>query len=603
MSDLDKSLTPEEAMELEAPTDETVEATVESSQGGKDAPGISDEIPPVVKMKVNSKDIKRYYSEGSTLDIKDLIVHVRSRYPNPRQRVLLQSDLMLPTKELADIFIFVEGDTEHNPEEVRGLGRVCYCLIEVTEQLMQRSDYGLQEFIDTFCARYNISSCDLLVYGDDVEALTKVWEYMKENIDSRYSVMFPHSVVYVLKLFSNGLNLAPYAQRMSQAADRNSLSIPFLQQIIQEISKEIKDNGKVALQDFEETRSLYAKWLTLTLTHMHQLSPVYLGSYLSEYIDLRVGYPFEKLSMFERLHFLSSLPQRVGFIGEYRGFTCVFNIMKKQYPPPFFVYDVANQEIIKEGLEQFEIGKVKIIDWRKWFRGSPGYFAKQQPAAGARGILPVEMSDTDADKKLMEIFMDMTANYLDEQIFLSIRNTALIQKDGKMYIAYYKEGGGLVGTLISEYFGAEMQVIPESRFHQLIDVRIVLARNKTQDIANVSDRNNVFTQLVSALPETFKPAIPIQILMYSVLVGHAAKELSYYDRRLRCDKCIMPIITHRDSALYKGNGVFDHINILNVGRDPIAGPAISSFGSINAEFGHLEQLPVSIETFRGCQLL
>lgn len=561
-----------------------------------------DTVLPVVSMDMKIADVKQYYTKrepGAVVDIKDIIIHVRKEYPNPRQRVIVKCDSALPAKDLEEVLIYVQGVNEYQANSIQGLGYFCYCPIEVTSEMMKQDGYGIQQFVDEFCSVNNINNCEILIYGDSSDSILEVWDFIQTSGTLNHTILFPQDVVHRLKLLTNGLDLSPYAREMSQARDRNALNVSFINGILNRIGDEIAA-GKTALQDFEDTRSVYAKWLTLTLTQRHNLVPVYLGSYISEYVDMEAAYPLTRLSMYERFKFVERLPAKVGYIGKYRGFSCIFSIAKKIYPIPAVAFDLTSQLVITEGLDQFAYDTLRVADWREWFKDSPTYYVEKQVKTST--ALKAGMTDREVDEKLRAIFLKMT-EAMDGTVYMSVRNSVLASHRGKLYVLYYDQPLGIAGAMISEHFGTEPMVLSEEHFSQLIDVRVIVAKNKSNEMSTTAARSSQFTELMTTLPQTFTTAIPLDVLMNCVLVGQGADELSYYDRRLRCDKNVLPIITHADSEMHQQHTVFDYINVLDMGADPVAGPIISSFGSINSDSGYLTKIPVSIESFRGWKLL
>lgn len=570
-------------------------------------PNVVEEVLPIATIAFDVANMRRYFTKpgiDASIDVRDIIIFVRSKYPNPRQRVVLKCETPLPVSDLQDAFIYVDGINEEEARAFDAIGQAAYCPIEITKEHMSMEGYGIQRFVESFCQHGNISSCEVLIYGDNIDDLLEVRQYLQDVGTFEYTPMFQASVVEKLKLLDNGLDLSSYAKRMSQALDRKSLSVSFIRTLLDEIGKEI-EGGKTLLQCLEDTRSYYVKWLTLALTQKHNLTPVYVGSYISEYVNLKVAYPLDKLSMYERFKFVMDLPTTVGYIGKYHVFQCVYGIMKKIYPVPAMAFDLQDNVVIAENLERFEFEKLELFDWRVWFKESKNYYVTRTPSGAASrgaGALSTEASDRGVDESLRKIFLEMT-EAAGGNIFMSVRNSVLAKYEGRLYILYYSQMLGLMGVATSEHFGRQPLVVTEENFHQLIDVRLIASLQKSREQKTDSARREQFTQLMTVLPQTFRTAIPLDLLMCCVLVGQNATELSYYDMRLRCDKNVLPIITHEDAGSSRKQTIFDHLNILDVGKDKIAGPAISSFGSIDPECGYLNQVPVSIDSFRGWRLL
>lgn len=555
-----------------------------------------DTIPPAVHLAINLKDIPIYFSHNRVPDLKDIVVYVRNLYPNPRQRVILECEDLLPEKELKESLIYVDGVNDNSARDINGLGEYCYFPIKVTNELVASGAEGFENLVNEYKETYDIVSCDILVYGTDVELLSSMWEIIRElEIPNR--IYFPFNVFDVLTLFENGLNLAPYAERLASADAANSLTSSLLKDTVQELTDLVK-SGKTALQDFEQTRSIYAKWLTAVLTHKLQLSPVYQNSFITEYVSLGVGYPFEKLSMYERIMFLDNLPSVCGYIGKNTEFRCIFKVLEKLYPHPELVVSMKTGEIIKGDLSRFERSKLNIIDYRRNFLESPTYFPKVK-----EGVAQPNSRDIDVDDKLVKLFMKITDMAERDDIYLSIRNTVMARVNKELYIVYYSESCGVRGVLVSDYFGAFETVVQEEDFRNLIDVKLVLALIHQESMNSTTEGIDAFNEIMVQKQSSFRPAIPPYVNMVSELARLRCPDLSYYDRRLRCDYNILPIVTHRNSKLKPKVSIFDDILISNVRRDTIAGPTISAFGTLNMDRGRTVSLPVSIESFKGCKLL
>lgn len=553
-----------------------------------------------VEMEVRGTDVSRYYSDRDVPDIRDIVIHVRSKYPNPWQRVIIDTDLSVPVKDLEDMMIYVKGVNEDKVREVRGLGSYCYCPVRVSSEFVGQGDYGLRAKLAEYSTTYNVNSYEILIYGEDTEALQGVWDYIQNHGDIQHGVYFPVSFTNSLKLFSNGLDVAPYARRLMDASTRNAITSEFLKGIMDELRNEVR-NGKIAIQDFEETRSIYAKWLTMCLVQEFSLPPVYLSSYISEYINMKIAYPFEKLSFFERVQFIRNLPQTVGYVGLNQEFKCLYTIQKKVYPNPAIAFDMQSGEVLTEDLdERFALENLEIFDYRGMFTQSRDYFVEQQTGLAAAGT-----ADSDTDKKLVSLFNEMTEAAAMPDVFMSIRNTVLAKLNGRTYIVYYTEPFGVWGFLQSEYFGAHPYAVYEEEFHRLIDVKVILAEREKQNTVASSEGNSKFQQIMLRASTTFKPAIPTFLLMCSELSRYLATDMSYYDKRLRCDRNVIPIITHSDSQLCDKKSVFNYIDLLNLRRDPMAKDVVSAFGTLNSDAGSafLSKIPVSTDTFRGCSLL
>lgn len=564
----------------------------------------SDELQ-TVEIVMNASDIRRYYSTIGGLDIRDVAIFIRSQYPNPWQKVIVESDVSLPVSDLEGMRIYVKGKNEEKAKSLAGLGTVIYCPIRVDSAGTFDDGFGILEKLAEYSTTYQLDAFEVLVYGSDDEAMRGAWEYLQGRSDITQRVYFPPSFMEGIKLFEDGIDIAPYAKRLNEAAARNELSSRYLISVLDELREQVRA-GKIRIQDFEDTRSIYAKWITLCLTQEFSLPPVYLNSYIAEYVGLKVAYPFEKLSFYERLQFLRSLPENIGYIPQNQEIACVFNVVKKVYPHPYMAFNLATGEVITQGLKDlYDLEHLDVMDYRKMFTESSSVFA----GPGSTSLAPgSHQSDAEVDARLVSIFTRVTEASPDKNIYLSIRNTALVSIDGQSHLLYFTEPFGVGGVLQSPYIGNHGVVIGEDSFHRLIDVKVILADQKRQEAQTPAQGQQVFTQIMT-LNTQFKPAIDTFTLMCSELSKYFSVDLSYYDRRLRCDKCVLPIVTHVDSALSSKKSVFDgasaedHIDLISLRYDKIGGQAVTAFGGLNSDLGYYDKIPVSIDSFRGCRLL
>lgn len=558
------------------------------------------ELPPET-LKFEGSEITRYYSTGTVLDIRDIVIYVRSIFDNPWQRVVLETDMSLPSEDLASMRIYVKGRNEELSQSVSGLGMVIYCPVEVSSSLGE--DCGLLDKIVKYTTMYNLSQFDVLVYSNDLDALNKTWEYVQSHRDISQKIFFPVAFSTSLRLFDKGLDVAPYAKRLLDASTRNSLTSAMLKSVMDELRAEVQ-SGKIYIQDFEDTRSIYAMWLTMCLTQEYRLPPVYITSYLSEYLSLRVAYPFDKLSFYERFMFLKNLPEDVGYIAKNQEITCLFHVVQKVYPNPYIAFNMTTGEVLMDDIDKmFKLDQLDILDYRTMFSDTPN-----TTLSGSTALAQSGKTNEEIDRQLVVIFTQATMASPVRDIYLSIRNTAIVRYQGQQYLLYFQEPFGVGGFLQSDYFGQHVFVISEEDFHRIIDSKVILADMQRRAAATPKEGQEVYTTIMR-LNSQFRPAIDTYTLMCAALSKHLATDLSYYDKRLRCDKCVLPIVTHTDSGLSSTKTVFsgtsdtDHIDLINLRHDSVGSQAITAFGGLNANAGAYSKIPVSTETFRGCKLL
>ena len=559
------------------------------------------ETDEVTNLRVGScevmrKDVTRYFATGMTPDYKDIIVHVRSKFPNPYQKVVVTTDMSLPATSLRELSIYVKGETDMYVDEVRGLTGAVYMPLEISEETAKESDFSLHEKILEYTQYYGILNFDIIVYGTNDELLQRFWDYVHEEVSVPYTFLFPLAFTKKIRMFEHGVDISVYSSKLEHASFSNDLTTSLLRSVMDDVSREVA-SGKTAIQCGNDSRTLYDKWLTMCALQENQLPPTYLKSYISEHVELNIAYPFEKLSFFERISFLSNLPENVGYIGQAHEFTCLFKVVKKVYPKPALAFNLKTKTF-DDDLEKFDMESMRIFDYRKMFKGSPSFFPEEQ-----KGISSVDSSDLAVDRQLSDIFTKMMEMSGMTTAYLTVRNTMMAQVFGDSYILYYTEPLGVAGMLYSEYFGQYPLVIKEEEFNHLIDAKVILAKQAKEKSSNMKSGVSDFTDIMVTASSTFKPAIPAFVLMCSVLASGYDNRLSYYDQRLRCDRLAVPIVTHLDSELQRKPTVFDYLSYVNVKKDKVSANVVSAFGTLNTCEGFGNRLPVSIDSFRGCKLL
>lgn len=556
------------------------------------------DLPPE-SLSFTAEDVHRYFSVDATLDLRDVVIYIRSICSNPWQRVIVESDIPLPVADLEGMRIYVRGKNEEKAQSVSGLGSLLYCPIRVDSSA--GSDFGILNKLAEYTTTYNLTQFEILIYGDDVEALQGAWEYLQSHADITQRTYFPATFTDSLKLFDNGIDIAPYAKKLAGAHARNSLTSSFLSDVMDSLRQEVK-SGKIYIQDFEETRSVYAKWLTMCLTQEFRLPPVYLTSYIAEYINMQIAYPFEKLSFYERLMFLKNLPTDVGYVAKNQEIACLFHVVQKVYPNPYIAFDLATGEVIFDDVaERFKIENLSVLDYRTMF-------SQVSESKSTTSLSKSGTTDEEIDRQLVGIFTQATAASPVKDLYMSVRNTAIVSCDGHQYLLYFTEPFGVGGFLQSDYFGRHVFMVTEDDFHRLIDSKVILADMQRQAASTPQEGQEQFTAIMR-LDTQFRPAVDTYTLMCAELSRYLASDLSYYDKRLRCDRCVLPIVTHVDSGLsakrtvFDGTGADDHISLLNLRYDKMGSQAITAFGGLNSSIGVYDKIPVSTETFRGCKLL
>lgn len=550
---------------------------------------------------LNASDIRIYFGKGTgSVNLFDVIIAVRERYPDPHQKVILESDMSLNEGDLQEQGIYLKGINDNKISAFEGLGNRVYLPVRVESE--NDGDFGIPSKLSRYVNESGITSFNVLIYGDSFDLLSQAWAWFNYESGLRCRAFFPPAVTSKAQLVKNGVDISALANKMATYAGSGQLSTQKITEIAEEARGLVKARGTrdTLVQDLESTRSIYAKWLTMLLIQEFDLTPMYMFSYINEYVDLEIGYTFEKLSMAERIRFLSKLPEDVGYIGNDRHFRCILKILKKICPPPVLAFNLQTREVFSENLEDFEVGNnpsLKLYDYRTLFKESKSYFMGQ-----AGGLMVASNTDVNVDGEIVKIFCEMAEKSDISGACFSVHNTLIAELSGQKYILYYDQPLGLVCEAASEYFGTHTMVIGEEEFKHLIDSKVVLAMNRSRVHRDVHKSNSEFNDIILSSKKTFTPSIPTFVLMCCVLSSRSGNGLSYYDRNLRCSPCLFPIVSHVDSELSNKESILDYIPMAKLLSDPVAVCDLSCFGGLKFHQSN-GKLHVSVDSFRGCKLL
>lgn len=556
-------------------------------------------------LAIKESDIKMLFGTSGHYSIYDIIALARARVPNPWEPVIFVCDFApISVTELEYFSIFWKGHNDNKARTTLGITRESYCV--VTEESIDWSapDFGLPAFIQKFKTDYKVSDVTTLIAvprKDDKGAASNHEENMarlrRYVFDARINnVIFPTYAVKQHKLLKNGIDLSVYAESIFERKCRNSLSYDYLNTVIKEIESRIQPD--TVLQDIKEMRTFYVKLLSTYLTLKYNVPPIYVGSFLDEYLEFEFVYSFKRLSLLERLMFVQKLPNVFGYVSPHNDFRCLAALKGRIWPHPEYVFDISGNSIVSESeYVNFQLGipGLKLVDYRTLFPGSKVFFETDNKALAPQGT-----DDASIDFKLNALFTAF-ANAVDEKdIFPTVKNTVMVIRDGKKYILYCPEELGIEAVLMSEVFGSYPLVIPESKFKYLIDAQLVkaLLYRERADSVREGTEGLALTWRQFSSSVAMKPAIPYEVTLYTLAMGPQSNNLSYYDKLLRCTPDIYPIITSCESELCERSPLFDMLSPKSLRQDSQFSKAISCFGTLRS-LSSKSIIPVTFAAFKG----
>lgn len=537
---------------------------------------------------------------------RDVIAYVRGEIePNPWVPIILNTkEEPFAVDELEDCRIYWKGVNDDKAYYLQSLGVETYLVVSSTElSLDGGDDCGLEEVCADYQSKYRLRSFNIIIVGEDAgesrEVIFKLRQYAVEN--ERIDIIFPRFVLMQIKLLPNGLDISSYAKFISEKRHRNELNSAVLDSILRELDCKVEPSI-TAVQDLEEHRTPDIALLTTYLTLKYDLPPVYVPSFLSEYLTYQFIYPLTKLSLYERINFLYRLPAVVGYIGINYGFNCLAKIEEKIFPQPHFVFNL-NTMTVEEDPSKFSLNTpgIRFLDFRHTFRESKTPFVSDVKG----GISVAGGSDEESDRALVRLFSELTRLVPEEDIFLSVKNSIYVMIDDVRYLLYCPEECGLRVIFLSEYFGQLEHIIPEQEFYRLIDAQIEMALLQKSRAPSIKEGNQALTVRWQQLDPklALKPAIPIEVSLYMRMLPYHRNGLSYYDKHLRCCDDILPIITSLDSELHEVNPIFEDISLDALRNDPQAQKVLNCFGTMSHSNKTVHELPVTYQAFKDRRLL
>lgn len=594
---------------------------------------VAEQPTEVVHMRLD--EIPRWWSKTSAPVSNDVVIAVRAKYPNPHQRVVLETSLPLAWEELKSQFIF---QTVEASEGINALASDVAMPIEVTN-----NDYiELAEKIIRNKSYYELSSFRILLFGRKPELVRNAWEYLSSRSEIEERIYVDPESYKLCSLKKNGVDIAKFCNALADRSRVKALTPAVGNAILAplwEMTDPARGENRVTeLQSPGDTRNIFFKWVTVMGVYEHGLPPHYEEAFVTDHLDTGVGYPASKLSLFERIQYLKAMPEWVGYLDKNALFDCLGRVAYKIFPTPKFVYKMDGSMAMKarkyenstvhpgmlsipEG--EFNLSECDLLDYKqlftdKQFAQSSGLYTPDDPEMAG---LPFEEN---VDANLMKVFVQFMETFGIDDTLVTVYNTVLVYRPDGYWLAYLDEQLGAVLELCSAVFGRHEYTMPESEFWRLIDRRFVTAIaveewNKFDDGVGLGEGNLLgdgkatYRSLITSSYQSLIPPIPPSELMYMDIAPAQCGALPYYDRMLRCAPRLAPVASHPDSTLSTAPNIASKIQLTSILRDPMARKYITCFGCRNIErlardfkegvSPNLDYLPVTIEAFKGVDLL
>lgn len=439
--------------------------------------------------------------------------------------------------------------------------------------------------------------------------------------------------------------------------------------LAQQVKAKLSAGDEVRIMSSDRVHDKYTRQIMLYLSVHCGISPKYLESYLDSYIEGRVAYDYKRMSLYERFMWLKNLPDAFGYINKRLSFYCFCSledeglfasskaadtmeialpngnqrklskeIAARIYPVPLYVayVDSATSDSVvfkpEEGTGNPELdAKLKryldifnyvnygdalnFLDFRVLFKGSPTYFTGEGHIDAGSSVLATTDDPGSYDAKIdlqwTKIFVDIAREVkakFGEDIYPSIKNSILLPVSQTGLLLLYCPGSlGINCMMKSNYFDKDIQIIGEESFHQLIDIRTLLALISKEPATNDADADKGkkrFDLVMSKRYSNLTPWVSEEVILTLNTLQPYHSELSYYDRFLRGTVNILPIVTDRDDKLFEEKYMvllerMSYVDIMSadLSNGPLQG--INCFGTSTNDIDLKPAVQVTIECAKG----
>lgn len=524
----------------------------------------------------------------------DVIAAVREEFPNPRDIVLIDTNspkIISLESTLKRSNIFIMSSEDSGADNARGAGTAVYVLLNV-DMLSQNAagiNFAANDWVREAAQKYELQNFTVLVKGTKMNQLNELRKTANLlNLSGQITYRFPVLLKEQTKLFEDGIYINPWADKLTELAGRSALTAPGLDSVLSDLESAI--DGKVdgipkrRLQSTCGIQGTYLTWLLAYETIQQDLSPVYHESFMRALDEFKLMYPLSQMSLLERIQFVHSLPTKFGFASSNGQLIsiCTRNIesLDRGVIMPN-VYEVFDYKTGKPIIDPSSNAHKDNIDWHTIKLHSYEECFSKTVLSGSHLSLESAGSptqkDAQADVVLCHKFCEMAKYIGDPEMFPTVRNTVLAEIDDfvdgtsshnstaisngetqKRYVVIYApELIGLSVIVTSTELGSCPMVLTEEMLHRVLDYKF--ARSMMYRVNNDIDIDASLaasTELVENLSRTLDPAVPPLQLIRAALCPPDNNGLTYYQRGLRVEKPVMPIINDARSEYFYH--VFDY---------------------------------------------
>ena len=548
-----------------------------------------------VSLKLDLDDVERFYTTEQAVDPIDIVIHVRRKYPLPHTPIILE--LEEPMSSPSSLFmgnnIFIKGSTDSKINDMNGLSMQVIMPFAVDENTTEDDLLGAY---NNFLAMYSLGTARVHTYGDPKHLA----ELHKKTINNAefFSIplFYPDSIIEHIQVEDDCIRINEFVSRLDI---RNYITYPTVndfRQVVDEVEKKVDADHDRLIYVGTSAKSAEVKWLIATVCAEKNIMSAYMSQYVIDIVDLHIMYPMDMLSFSERFTFVRTLPKLMGYVSKVPGVYYQFLYDKCYCPKPVVIFNTKRRKLVSdEQADEFLLDFIgmpghnyEMFGWKSLFKEFP----TNDPVSDVEAM-------RDLDSNVRKLFDSMVKVYGKGDIFPSIKNTALVRKDGEFYLLYFNDQFTITGSLNSEYFGNEPYAIPEVDFYRLVDSRYIAVTENLNNSRGDNARVTALTTLGDS-KSILEPPIPVFDQMCATLLKSKHARHSHYDYYLRVAPSVLPTLSFSSSVSDKRAKLFEKISLENLYKDEVARHYISAFGSLHSGES---AIPVSIHTFAGMKLL
>lgn len=512
---------------------------------------------------------------------EDLVLYVRKIYGVGK--VLIRFEENSNVKEVSDVILrnnlIFRDESEVDENLLYNNPIVVFSSSNIDEE---SDDFGIKSFVSTNKNLLGVTSITVMMDIDDIN-MSRIY-YSMDSTDSTVRFLFRSSFLNSIRVRDSDIDITDFDNRLTYMDKIHELNYKSLFDTIIDIESGITKDTRIVFGDSNIT---YTKRILCTyITAKHGLVPAYPYSYAEDFCNMGFGYNIGKLSLYERIMFVRSLPNPFGYVPKTKELSVVFLMSEIIYPSIVFGIDMYTKTVI-DGELLGSIEDYRLIDTRTLFNQKDFNYTPE-----ASGLV---LTDNAIDRKMTITFHNACPDniYKGNFVLPNWKNSVLAvrKSDNRQFILYMPEEFGIKGVVHSNLMGATNYLLTESEFNRIVSVNLAIS------IAASSGFYDMYSKLsVNEAGFYIKPACSFDVTLASLMLKYPDSGMCLYDASLRYFRDAMSYIQDTTSTLYRKSSL-EQLNISSLFKDEYFLNSITSFGTVKNN-----KLNLSYKAFGGIKL-